>query len=601
MMSSSEKGRTKMLKRNLLLGLGSILLVLAQATSIRAEPSRQSSICRYYADNAVSTDGDGSWSRPWKDIRSHLGQLAPGDTLCVRGDISGSGRVYETPQIYVNSVANLVRNGEPGAPITLRAYPGERVVLKNVGDVSTLYFKGADYWVVEGFVIDNNGRNSRAIRFEADSNYNILRNNEIRNGTTDGVALCCGRNIGNLIEGNHIHHFDAGDKDAHGIVLNPGSDYTTIQGNVIHDCSGDGIQIYADLNTPLGDYSKNVVIVDNVLYRGGLARGEDGFDLKGVDGLEASGNELYGYSATNDWSGDGRAIVVQMGSRNTVFERNHIHDASYAFGVHSKGTLRPANIVIENNVMHDLSGRYAILFDGVSHGYVYHNTIVNAAGASVRVEGNGIDGGAIQDNLVYNSAAASISGGAPFNNVARGYNGWFQSGSEFIDSTDITGNSDPGFVNASHHDYRPTRTSPARDAGIDVGVGIDYEGNPRPFGDRPDIGAYEYLPALRLTAIPLDQSVRLYWTLYEDPALATYVISYTQPTGAQQPHEGPSPIINIPSTAQSYLFTGLTNYAFYTFTIAARAANDTELATSVGVRSMPTDIFVYLPIELKQR
>ena len=292
-----------MQKRNLLLGLGGILLVLAQATSIHAEPSTQSSICRYYADNAVSTDGDGSWSEPWKDIRSHIGQLAPGDTLCVRGDISGSGREYETDQIYLNSVANLVRNGDPGKPITLRAYPGEKVVLKNVGSASTFYLKGADYWVIEGFIIENNGRSSRAIRFESDSNYNILRNNEIRNGTTDGVALCCGRNIGNLIEGNHIHHFDHGDSDAHGIVLDPGSDYTTIRGNVIHDCSGDGVQIYAALDTPLGDYSKNVVIVDNLLYRGSLSRSEDGFDLKGVDGLEASGNELYGYSATNELVG----------------------------------------------------------------------------------------------------------------------------------------------------------------------------------------------------------------------------------------------------------------------------------------------------------
>jgi len=590
-----------MQKRNLLLGLGGVLLVLAQATSIHAEPSMQSSICRYYADNAVSTDGDGSWSGPWKDIRSHIGQLAPGDTLCVRGDISGLGRVYETAQIYLNSVANLVRNGAPGKPITLRAYPGEKVVLKNVGSVSTFYFKGADYWVVEGFIIENNGRSSRAIHFESGSNYNILRNNEIRNGTADGVALCCGRNIGNLIESNHIHHFDHGDSDAHGIILNPGSDYTTIRGNVIHDCSGDGIQIYASDETPISDYSKNVVIVDNLLYRGSLSRSEDGFDIKGVDGLEASGNELYGYSATNDWSGDGRAIVVQMGSRNAVFERNYIHDASYAFGVHSKGTLRPENIVIENNVMHDLSGRYAILFDGVSQAYSYHNTIDNAAGASFRVEGNGLDGGAIRNNLVYNSAEASISGSAPFNNVTRGYNGWFRAGSEFKDSTDITGSSDPGFVDVSNHDYQLTHTSQARDEGIDVGVETDYEGNPRPYGDRPDIGAYEYLPALRLTAIPFDQSVRLYWTPYEDPALATYVISYTHPAGTQPPHQGPSPITNIPGTAQSHVFTGLTNYAFYTFTVAARDANGAELATSASVRSMPSDIFVYLPMVSRKK
>ena len=251
--------------------------------------------------------------------------------------------------------------------------------------------------------------------------------------------------------------------------------------------------------------------------------------------------------------------------------------------------------------MHDLSGRYAILFDGVSQPTSYHNTIVNAAGASFRVEGNGLNGGAIRNNLVYNSAEASISGSAPFNNVTRGYNGWFRAGSEFKDSTDITGSGDPGFVEVSNHDYQLTHTSPARDAGIDVGVETDYEGNPRPYGDRPDIGAYEYLPMLRLTAIPFDQSVRLYWTPYDDPALATYVISYTHPAGTQQSQQGPSPITNILGTAQSQSFTGLTNYAFYTFTIAARDANGAELATSASVRSMPSDIFVYLPVVIRKQ
>ncbi len=47
--------------------------------------------------------------------------------------------------------------------------------------------------------------------------------------------------------------------------------------------------------------------------------------------------------------------------------------------------------------------------------------------------------------------------------------------------------------------------------------------------------------------------------------------------------------------------TGLTNYALYTFTIAARDANGAELATSISARSMPTDIFVYLPTVIRQQ
>ncbi len=54
---------------------------------------------------------------------------------------------------------------------------------------------------------------------------------------------------------------------------------------------------------------------------------------------------------------------------------------------------------------------------------------------------------------------------------------------------------DPRFVSGSPQepsDFRLLGTSPAVDAGADVGVTRDYLGNPVPWGQAPDIGAYEY-------------------------------------------------------------------------------------------------------------
>jgi hypothetical protein len=52
-------------------------------------------------------------------------------------------------------------------------------------------------------------------------------------------------------------------------------------------------------------------------------------------------------------------------------------------------------------------------------------------------------------------------------------------------------NSDPKLVNPGS-DFHIRSDSPARDAGTDVLLTSDYEGNTVPFGFAPDIGAFEF-------------------------------------------------------------------------------------------------------------
>lgn len=63
-----------------------------------------------------NNDAEGSEAAPWRTLNHAFLKVAPGDTICLRGG------VYRE-QVY------CAVSGQPDAPITVRSYPGERVIL----------------------------------------------------------------------------------------------------------------------------------------------------------------------------------------------------------------------------------------------------------------------------------------------------------------------------------------------------------------------------------------------------------------------------------------------------------------------------------------
>jgi hypothetical protein len=76
-------------------------------------------------------DAAGNAKAPWRTINRALEHLSPGDTLYLRGGI------YRE-QVYC-AIA-----GKPGAPITIRAYPGERVIID--GGMAEFFDTPAKAW-----------------------------------------------------------------------------------------------------------------------------------------------------------------------------------------------------------------------------------------------------------------------------------------------------------------------------------------------------------------------------------------------------------------------------------------------------------------------
>lgn len=86
----------------------------------------------WFVDAKLGNDAsDGSKAQPWKTLKHSLRQLRPGDTLCLRG-----GTYYERPV--------LSRSGTTDAPITIRSFPGESVVID--GGQREFFEAPADCW-----------------------------------------------------------------------------------------------------------------------------------------------------------------------------------------------------------------------------------------------------------------------------------------------------------------------------------------------------------------------------------------------------------------------------------------------------------------------
>ena len=402
-----------------------------------------------YAGNQVVTSG--------QSIQSRLSSLQPGDTLFVRAGTYTESLSFST-------------SGRPGSPIVLMAWPGERPIIKSSGD--RLLTLNKDYLVVDGFILDHGNKSSDAIRIRGDARGCIIRNNEIRNGRRDAIEVNSGSD--HLIENNVIHDFfwQRG-KDAHGIVTDPGVLRLTIQNNTIYDVGGDCVQLYASGSDPISSYSKDITIRGNIFYTTRSADSENALDFKGVDGALVADNEMYGFN--------NKAVVVQKGCRNIVVERNIIRDSDRGIEFRGENGKGQENITVRHNVIYNIANYFAVKFDWVDNVTFVNNTIANVTTRPFFVEEEGLTNGVIRNNLFYNTEAPRIKG--TFKAVFS-HNGWFKTDAgPLAGANDVTGN-DPGFGNAAAGDFTLTASSPARDAGMDVGL---------PYvGSAPDLGANEY-------------------------------------------------------------------------------------------------------------
>ncbi len=149
---------------------------------------------------------------------------------------------------------------------------------------------------------------------------------------------------------------------------------------------------------------------------------------------------------------------------------------------------------VYNNVVYGMptqdasSSAFLLLFAG-SGNLLYNNTAYGNAGYGINI-GNGDP----------SPLSTQVTNNISYNNAGGNY---FNSGTSTVASSNLFG-VDPHFVNASGGDFHLTTSSTAA---IDQAVAIsavttDKDGNARPQGVKPDIGAYEYVVLGPVPAAP---------------------------------------------------------------------------------------------------
>ncbi|MBI4777755.1 right-handed parallel beta-helix repeat-containing protein, partial [Candidatus Desantisbacteria bacterium] len=339
----------------------------------------------YYVDNSVVVDGDGSIDHPWKNIQTGINSLEAGDTLNIRGDIFGDGRTYS---IITSLDFSVCQSGSMTATITVQAYPGERVMVKNNGSGFLMDMKLWDgrYWIFKNILFDQNGVSNDCIRIGSNENgrkpANIIFSFcTIRNGQADGIDISWADNI--LVENCKIYNFFRYGGDCHGIVLMDGKN-NVFCNNEIYDCTGDCIQI-------ITGNAEQTVIEDNHLYTTLDDKSENAIDIKSNMGTILRGNRCHGFRKTLD--SDGTAVVIHGFMPGVLVEKNIIYDSEGGIRVNSMEYGVPTNVLIRNNLIYNIINEQTgadwlnhgegIYVNGASDVTIYNNTVYNASGYSI--------------------------------------------------------------------------------------------------------------------------------------------------------------------------------------------------------------------------
>ncbi|OQX88650.1 hypothetical protein B6D60_01640 [candidate division KSB1 bacterium 4484_87] len=400
----------------------------------------------FYVDQNASSANDanpGTENAPWLTLQHAVENVAPGDTIIVKtGTYAG---------------ARIENSGILASPIVLKAAEGENVLLNQAGpdnkhdsilEIETWEGAGVvSNWVIENFRIENGGRYGVDVRNAANI---TIRNNHVKNSSLTGIFTAFCDDV--IIESNESEN-----NGEHGIYYSNSGDRPIIRENVLHHNYSCGIHMNGDISMGGDGIISDGIVEKNIIYENG-AGGGSGINMDGVT--------------------------------NTIVRNNLVYD-NHASGIslyRIDGAVGSSNDqVLHNTVVVPSDGRWAmnIANDDCRNNKIFNNIFYSFHSwrGSIQIPEANLSGFECDYNILVDRL--STNGGNNTIDLSEWQDLGYDIHSQLASAGDL-------FVNFSQHDFHLRAGSPAVNSGKALlNVNDDLEGNLRPQGIAPDIGAYE--------------------------------------------------------------------------------------------------------------
>ena len=449
----------------------------------------------YYVSSSSGSDaGAGTSAAPFQtlqraadavtaDANAHAG-VAAGDTVIVRAGTYPAGFVlgWDTPAA-----------GTAAAPITFQADPAAApasVIITGRNSHTQVGIDlepGCDHVVINGFVIDATAKQlsaypNKGSGIKATGHYDTIENCTVKN-IDYGFGITCDAAIGIQILDNEVYGtgWHSNGNYGHGIYVAGASDNCVLRGNYVHDNLYTGIQFNGDPDNVSGALVEQNRVQDN---------GGNGFNCDGLRNSIVRNNLITG------WQNFG-IVLFKI-------------DAALP----STG-----NLIVNNTFAHGQAGSAAAavrLLNAATGNTLQNNVLLGASdGVSLRISNDSKPGLVSDYNVV---AAFQSEDSGTTQTLAQ----WRTANAAGQDAHSLLATEAALFVApAGGGDFHLLAAGPAVDAGTAANApAIDLDGNPRPQGSSPDIGAYEFQVAVTIPAAPsglgaaaIDPlSIKLTWT-----------------------------------------------------------------------------------------
>jgi hypothetical protein len=499
----------------------------------------------FYVAKTGSDANAGTAAFPWATIQKACNSATAGSTVYIK-----SGTYAES--IWMNV------SGTSGNPITFSNF-GSDVVTIDGGSTNTqtelLNISGQNFIRIIGLRFTNAvGNFSKGIVVRNGAHDIDILNNKVSNihfSTNAGAAVTGSTNVNPVlvygenaaiscsninISGNEIFNCRTGYSEA--MTLNGNVDGFTITDNIVHDITNIGIDLaggYGACSDAAKDFSRNGTVVGNTV-----------FNCISVVAVAAG--------------------IYVDGGQNITISRNTTHDCGrgYEIGCENQGKIA-TNIILRDNIAYHNReagvgiGGYNYPTTGkVTNSKIWNNTFyddatLNAGDGELLVEYT--EGCSIQNNIFYatNAARKLLVTRLSSTGLTLDYNLYYHANGAATSTSDFNGtvyssfagyktgtgkdaNSafmNPQFVSLATPNLHISTNSAAQNGGnpaFVTAVGeTDFDGEPRLYDSRVDIGADEIqtvlpLELLALTGANLPSGNALKWQTADEINVSHFIL-----------------------------------------------------------------------------